>query len=98
VARVVREVGVHHDHVLGAARGGVLEAGQVRRPEAVLALAVQHLDAVELGREPVGHRARAVGRRVVHDQQAPVAGGGQLELRGRGAHDRLEVLDLVVRR
>ncbi len=49
VRGIVREVGVHHDHDLGAALQGVLEAGEVRAAQPLLALAVKHLERGQLG-------------------------------------------------
>ena len=72
VRRVVREVGVHLDDELGAAGERVLEPGGVGAAEAVLLGAVEDLDRVELGGEPVGDLAGPVGRGVVDDEH-PVA-------------------------
>ena len=64
-------------------------------PEPLLRRTVQDLDPGQLRREPVGDLARPVGR-VVVDHEDAVARG--VELLAEGAHHRLEVLPLVVRR
>jgi len=46
----------------------VPEAGEVRRPQALLPLPVEHLDVVELVRQPVGDVAGSVRRVVVDDE------------------------------
>ena len=97
VGRVVREVGVHLEDQLGPAGQRLPEARDVGAPEALLAAAVQHLDGLVLGGEPVRDRTGAVGRVVVHHEHAVLARRlGQLGEHGRD--DRLEVLGLVVRR
>ena len=95
VSRVVREVGVHLEHEVGARRERALESREVGPPEPFLRRAVQDLDRLELRGQPVGDLAGAVRRAVVHDQDA-VVGSRLRELRQRGAHDPLEVLGLVV--
>ena len=50
---------------------------------------------VELGREPVGDLAGAVGRAVVDDEHAVA---GRVEHLAERAHERLDVLALVVGR
>ena len=67
-------VGVHLDDPLRATRERDAEAVDVRASEALLAGAVEHLDARLTGRELVGDGAGAVWRRVVHDEQR---GAGQ---------------------
>ena len=89
-------VGVHHQHQFGAAVKRALEAGQVGPAEALLARTVQHLDRLQLRGQPVGDPARAVGRGVVDDQHAMLAGHEPLELIERRAHDPLDVAGLVV--
>ena len=71
------------------------EPGDVRRPDPLLALAVEDAHPRKLGREPVGDLARAVGRRVV-DHEHAVARRVE-DLAERSDH-RLEVLALVVGR
>ena len=66
----MREVAVHLEHELGALGERPPEPGDVRGPDALLRLAVQHGDPRVLGREPVGDLARAVGRAVVDDENA----------------------------
>jgi hypothetical protein len=58
---------------------------------------VKHAHLRELGRQPVRYRAGAVRRAVVHDEDGVIQ-PGRGELRQRGAHDRLDVLGLVVGR
>ena len=64
------EVGVHLQQQVGALGERAVEAGQVRGADPLLALAVQHLDLLDLGGEAVGDRAGAVGRVVVHHEDA----------------------------
>ena len=61
VGRVVREVAVHLQHELRAAREHVPEPVDVGASQSLLARPVEHLDPRQLGREPVGDLARAVG-------------------------------------
>src|SRR5918997_1255370 len=91
VGRVVREVGLHLDHVPGAAAQGVGEAVDVGQPEPRLAGAVQDLDGAVAGGDGVRQRARAVGRGVVDDEDP-----GLRHALADGVHERLEVLGLVV--
>ena len=71
----MREVGVHLHDVAGAAGEGVVEAGDVRGAEALLARAVEHLDVGGMrGGQPVRDGARAVRRRVVDHQDAEALG------------------------
>ncbi len=93
----MREVGVHLHHVAGAVVERVAEARQVRRPDAVLLGAVQHLEPLVLGCQPIGESAGAVGRAVVDDEHAEAVGGRAREHLGGGRDDRLYVLGLVVR-
>ena len=92
VGRVVREVGVHLDHVAGAGGQRVGEAGRVgaaRGPPCPGGAAPD-------GSSPraVGQLARPVGRVVVDDEHRCASGTA-----ARNApHDGLEVLGLVVRR
>ena len=74
----------------------VREAGEVGGAQALAHRAVQHLDGVELAGEAVGDAAGPVGRVVVDDEDAMRLRRGALEHDQRGAHDRLEVLGLVV--
>ena len=60
--------------------------------------AVENLDPVVLGGEPVGDRPGAVGRAVIDHQHAKSIGRGIGEHAARGRDDRLDVLGLVVRR
>ena len=59
--------------------------------------AVQHLDLVDLGGQPVGDLAGPVGRAVVDDEHAVAVAAAALEHGQHGADDRLDVLGLVVR-
>ena len=68
----MREVAVHLEDELGAVGERAAEAGDVGGPEALLALAVEHVDVGELGREAVGELAGAVGRVVVDHEHAHV--------------------------
>src|SRR5205814_536668 len=61
VGRVVREVAVDLDDQLGVPVENAPEAGQVGGAETLLPLAVEHLDVVELGGQPVGQLAGSVG-------------------------------------
>jgi outer membrane lipoprotein SlyB len=72
----VGEVGVHLHHVARAAVERVAEAREVRRADAVLLGAVEHLQVVVLARPAVGDLAGAVGRAVVDDEDAKAVGGG----------------------
>ncbi len=56
----MREVAVHLDYELGAFGERSAEAGEIRRPEPLLSLAVENVDAVELVGEPVGELAGPV--------------------------------------
>ena len=51
VAGVVRQVGVHFEHQVGAAGEGVAKARQIGLAEALLAGSVQHLDVGVFGGE-----------------------------------------------
>ena len=88
VGRIVREVAVHLEDVLRALDKHVTEAREIRGPEALLLLAVEHRDEVELLREPVRDLAGAVGRVVVDHEHA------HAEWLQRAQH-RLDVLPLV---
>ena len=68
----MREVAVDLGDQLGAVGERAAEAGDVRRPEPLLALAVEDVDEGELPREPVGLGARAVRRGVVDHEHAAV--------------------------
>jgi hypothetical protein len=72
VPRRVAEVGVHLADAFVAAFEGEAEAGQVGGAEALLALAVQHVDARIGGGEAVGDRTGAVRRAVVDDEHVGV--------------------------
>src|SRR5205085_12245753 len=89
VRRIVREVAVHLDDELRALGERLAEARQVGRPEALLALAVQHADPVELAREPVRDLSGSVRGAVVDHEHLRA---DRLE---RADH-ALEVLRLVV--
>ncbi len=91
VGRVVREVAVHLEHELGAAREDVPEPVDVGAAESLLPRPVEHFDPGKFGGEPIGDLARPVGGVVVDDKDVHVL------VRER-AHHRLEVLALVVRR
>ncbi len=93
----MREIGVHLEDQLRAAVQGQLESGQVGLPEALLAGAVQDLHVRVVLRQPVGELSGPVGRGVVHHQDRVV--GRRAGQRGpHGAHERLEVVSLVVGR
>ena len=91
----MREVAVDLEHELCARCEGPPESGDVRRPEPCLAGAVEHVHPLELGREGVADRARAVWRVVVEDEDVVTL---DVELRPERPHHGLEVLSLVVRR
>ena len=91
VGRVVREVAVHLEHVLGVARQQLAETREVGRTEALLVFPVEDRDPVALGGESVGEFAGAVGRVVVDHEHADSQWLERVE------HPR-EVLPLVVRR
>jgi hypothetical protein len=61
VVGVVGEVDVHLHDELRAGRERALEAGGVGPAESVLLVAVEDLDRVELGCEPIRDLAGAVG-------------------------------------
>ncbi len=65
----MRPVGVHLDDAPGAAREHVGEAVDVGPAEALLAGAMEDLDARVRGGQAVGQRPGAVGRGVVDDEQ-----------------------------
>ena len=92
VGRVVREVGVHLDHVPAPRAQRVLEARHVGAAEAGLARPVEDLDVVARGRQRVGDLAGPVGRAVVDHQHADA----RAARRSTRVHERLEVLGLVV--
>ena len=50
----------------------VPEACEVGRPQALLACAMQHMHASRLVGQPLGKRAGAIGRVVVHDEDVDV--------------------------
>ena len=76
---------------------GHLEPGEVRPPQTLLLRAVQHPHGLVLAGEPVRDLAGPVRGAVVHHEDR-VRAPGCVELLERGAHDRLEVLGLVVGR
>ena len=91
VRGVVREVAVELEDQLRAVRKRAPESGDIRRPEALLTVAMEDGDEVELACQPVGDLAGPVGRVVVDHEHLHVE-------RLERAHHRLEVLALVVRR
>ncbi len=96
VGGVVREVGVHLEHVGAAVVERVAKTGEVGGADAVLLGAVQHLDPFVLGSEAVGDLAGAVGRAVVDDEHAKALGRGLRQNRPGGSNDGLNILGLVV--
>ena len=93
VRRVVREVGVHLEHVVVVARERPGKALEVGGAQAALARAMQDAYAAwEFLRQPLRDLAGAVWRVVVHHQHFEVVG-----LAKNGGDDRLEVFPLVVR-
>ena len=98
VRRVVRQVGVHLEHELGAAAQRDVEAGEVGRPEALALRAVQDLDGGELRGEGVGDPPRPVRGVVVDDEDPVRAGGRTLERRECRPHHALDVPGLLVGR
>ena len=88
----MREVAIHLEDQLGVARERAAEAGEVRRPEPLLAVAVEDVDERELRRERIGELAGPVGRGVVDHEHAVAVAHDGLE---RPEH-RLEVLALVI--
>ena len=97
VRGVVREVGVHYDHDLGAAVQRVLEAREVRAPQPTLALTVKHLHRGQRRGELVGNLPGPVRRGVVDDQQPMLAGRAALELALHRSGDPFDVSGLVER-
>ncbi len=77
------EVAVHLEHELRAARQHVPEPVDVRAPQPLLAGAVEDLDPRQLGREPVGDLARAVGRVVVDHEDVDVLVRERATIRSR---------------
>ena len=88
----MREVAVHLEHELGAVGERAAEAGDVGGAEPLLRGAVEDADVRQLGGEPVGELAGAVGRVVVDHEHAVALAEDAAE---RADH-RLEVLELVV--
>ena len=91
VLGIVREVAVHLEDQLRSVCEGPLEAREIRGAEALLALAMEHGNEVELGRQPVGDLTGSIGRVVVDHEHAHAK-------RREGAEHRLDVLALVVGR
>src|SRR5262245_60965579 len=88
---VVREVGVHLEHELGAVRERVAEPVPVRRAESELPRAPDQVDARRL-RLPRLHESRGpVGRAVVHHQHVQSVREPQQALQ-----QRIDVVTLVV--
>ena len=93
----MREVAVDGHDERRAESEGAAEAGDVRRPESLLSLPVQDLDAGELCLESGGDLARPVRRGVVDDEDAGVEPGVATDVDERPGHP-LDVLALVVGR
>ena len=72
----MRAVGVHLDDDVVAVLERPVEAGEVGGAEALLALAVQHVDVVVGGGEPSAIAAGAVGAVVVGDEDVGLGDGG----------------------
>src|SRR6478752_7548152 len=94
VRRIVREVAVHLQDELGALVERAAEAGEVRRAEPLLALAMEDGDERQLRGEAIGELPGAVGRVVVDHEHAVAVAQNALQ----GAQHRLEILVLVVGR
>ena len=90
------EVAVHRRHEVGAGLERAPEAGDVGGPQALLALAVEYVQRVELGGEPVRELPGPVGRRVVDRPARGRRGRCSVEHADDGPRHRLEVLALVV--
>ena len=89
--RIVREIGVHLEDMLITPREGVVEAGPIRRAQALFASAVQHRHPLwEAGGERFRELASAVWRVVVDDQHVKCALSQDL------LHKGLQVFDFVV--
>jgi hypothetical protein len=84
----VGAVGVHLAHEPGPGRERAAEARDVGAAEPELRRPVQHLDA-----QPLGERARAVGRGVVDDEDVVRLAG---ERGARAGHDGAEAGGLVI--
>ena len=92
----MRVVGVHDRHQVGSTGQGALEAGEIRRAESALSLAVQHLDRRQLGREAVGQVGRSVAGAIVDHEDPVGARRHELEALGCRSHHALDVAGLVV--
>ena len=85
----MREVAVHLQHVAVRPRQRPRESGQVSQAQPLLGVAVQHVQPLVLGRQPVGQRPGAVRGVVVHqhlaaERRAVLDGGGSAStIRGR---------------
>ena len=91
----MREVAVHLEHELRVRLERPGEAGEVGAPDALLRRPMEDVEPLELGREPVGDLAGAVGRAVVdHEHAVP----RRVEHLTERPHERLDVLPLVVGR
>src|SRR5262245_6158333 len=91
--RPVRAIGVHLDEDVVISLEPPAETSDVRGPEALLAIPVEHMDLRILGGEAIGKLASAVWTRIVHNQDVDRRDGG-----ANPADDPLDVLSLVVRR
>ena len=90
---LVRAVGVHLDEDVVPVGQGVVERGEVRRPQALLAGPVQDPYLLVGRRQGVGEPAGAVGAVVVGHEDVGLGHG-----RADPPDDALDVLPLVVRR
>lgn len=95
VGRAVREVTVHLDDEVGAGCERLPEPRQVRRAEALLARAVQHVEERAAGSQLVGELAGPVGGVVVDDEDSALDASPRERL-VNGHDEWLEVLALVV--
>jgi DNA polymerase (family 10) len=91
----VREVAIHREDELRIGRERLPETCEVGRPEAVLALPVEHVHEGKLRCEAVGDLAGPVGRGVVDDED-PGLEAVRLEDVAERADERRDVLPLVV--
>ena len=93
VLRGVREITVHLHNQIGSVSERPPEAIYIGATQSALARPVQHVHAArELGRQPIGDAAGAIGRLVVHVQHAQE---GEIEAE-QGITHRPDVVGLVV--